>query len=1003
MFGNVSVRKFGAQAILNCLTFALLSVAVPAANYDFDIWTTANGLPQNTVTGVAQTKDGYLWLSTFDGLARFDGVRFTVFDKSNNSGILNNRFSSILADREGVLWAIAESGIVTVLRDGQFSSFPTPETWAGSVAVFSDQNGNALIESSQGYFYLEDGKFVRSEVSDDVNLKRRIYFGRSGARWYLTSIGATRLKDGDTTEYNFELNESDLGLGGNLRAFEDDRGALWFAVRGRLYRLSDGNVTVYSNREVPAVDELKLQQMMADASGDLWFIFAATPNTKSAEGRLVKFSDGEFTAHDLGKLSNATKGMIDREGNLWIASPTGLGRLREKVITTISVADGLNHNEVYPILLTKAGEILIGTVQGVNIYRDGKISDLGLNYKEGFPIYLRGMWEDPQSRIWLGFQGGSGFGRWEKPSGVSQIGTTELPNGATDFAADREGDVWVATEQGLFVYRDERLISHYTVADGFKNDKFVTLHFDREGTLWLGTFEGLSQLKNGQVVNFAGVENSPKGFVRVIYEDAEGVMWFGTYSDGLVRYKDGKFFDYQVSDGMFNNGVFSILEDDRGKFWMGSNRGIHRVSRRELMDYADGLIPRLNSVSYDEKDGMLNAECNGGRIPSAVMAADGKLWFPTMGGVAIVDPKAERANPNPPPVLIEKVTVDRQVREIPSLSGSIEIEPNQSNIAIEYTGLSLIKSDQIRFRYKLEGMQDNWIDVGTKRSVEFSYLPAGSYTFRMIAANSNGVWNDDGASLTIVVHPYFYQTWWFSLIAALALALLVVFVFRIRVARLRQISATKTEFSRRLIESQEAERKRIASELHDGLGQSLAVIKNRAVLGITKGEDRERVAKELTRISESAANALEEVREITNNLRPQLLDRLGLTKALNSLIKQFADVIEIESEIDVIDDIFDKNGEISIYRIVQESLNNVIKHSNASRVEVLIERGNAFVLIRIRDDGRGFDTENARPGGLGLVGIKERAEFLSGDFEVSSIIGEGTTVRIRIPVQDRNR
>lgn len=249
----------------------------------------------------------------------------------------------------------------------------------------------------------------------------------------------------------------------------------------------------------------------------------------------------------------------------------------------------------------------------------------------------------------------------------------------------------------------------------------------------------MSQLKDGRFINYNAEPNSPQGFVRVIYEDAEEVLWFGTYGDGLVRYKDGRFFNYRVEHGLFNNGVFAILEDHRGNFWMSSNRGIHRVSRQELNDFADGKILKINSVSYDEKDGMANVECNGGRMPSAIKARDGKLWFPTMGGVAIIDSEAEKVNPIPPPVVIESISIDRKPVDLQASQSAIKLHPGQSNIAIEYTGLSLIKSEQMKFRYKLEGLEDEWIDAGTKRTVDYSYLPAGTYTFRLIAANANGI------------------------------------------------------------------------------------------------------------------------------------------------------------------------------------------------------------------------------------------------------------------------
>jgi len=978
------------------LVFLLSITNILAQEYGFDAWTTANGLPQNTITGVAQTPDGYLWLATFDGLARFDGVRFTIFDKGNTKGIINNRFSKLFVDRQGVIWAATENGVVTIYQNGVFASFQPLEADDSSIGIVADANGNAVIETNTGYYYLQDGKFI--PAADQKENGKRFFYGKSGTKWILEQNGVSQKKGGQTTNYSLELSPDLMSSALNSLVFEDRQGALWLRFKDKLCRLADAKITTFTRDEIPAFSNLLLQTIFDDAEGNVWFIFGAANPQAQIDGQLVRFNNEQFAFYNLEKSVPATFAFTDREGNFWLATTNGLRRLRKQIVAALSVKDGLNSNEVYPIRQTNNGDILIGTVKGVNRFSDGKITDSGLKYSQSspFPLYMRGLWEDDRGRIWLGYQGEGGFGRFEQPSSVKRIGNKSLPNGATDFASDAEGNVWIATEEGLYKYRDDTEIAHYTVKNGLRNDKIITLHFDRAHNLWLGTYDGLSKFKDGKFINFDETENSPKGFVRAIYEDAEGTLWFGTYGDGLVRYKDDKFFNYRVEHGLFNNGVFAILEDDRGNFWMSSNRGIHRVSRQELNDFADGRIPKLNSVSYDEKDGMLNAECNGGRIPSAIKTKDGKFWFATMGGVAIVDPEAEKVNPNPPPVMIENILIDRKPFDLKSSPTNAELKAGQSNVAIEYTGLSLTKSEQIKFRYKLEGFEENWIEAGRERTANYSYLPHGEYTFHVIAANADGIWNTEGASVKIVVHPFFYQTWWFRVAAALAVALIIGLIYHNRVAHLREIAETKTQFSRQLIESQEAERKRIAAELHDGLGQNLVVIKNRAMLGINKGDDKERVKKELNSISESAAQALEEVREITNNLRPQLLDRLGLTKAINAMLKKVSGVIEIESEIDSIDNIFNETEEISIYRIVQESLNNIIKHSDASDASVKIKRDENKITIKIEDNGKGFDVLNLKSGGLGLIGLKERAQLLGGEFVIDSRIGEGTRIRVAI-------
>ena len=996
-----SRRKFRLQLGLACIALLFGCNAITTAQeYGFDVWTTANGLPQNTVTGLVQTPDGYLWLSTFDGLARFDGVRFTIFDKGNSKGIANNRFARLFVDREGVVYAVTEDNVVTVYRNGAFVSYSQFATAGDRVAaIVNDDKGKTLFETGQGYYSLEGERFVLTSEKKEANVKQ-IYWSRSGARWVIERDQVTRYKDGQVTTYPMTLTTEELSTGINLVSYEDQQGALWLRRRTRefeLWRLQSGKITVFTKKEVPALSKLYPEGAWEDANGRIFFFLSGV--TVPKPNVLVYFNGDRFASYQLNEAIGVSASLIDREGNVWLATSTGLRRLRRTLITTLSVKDGLNSNEVYPLLQTLSGDIFIGSVLGLNHYADGKITNTDLTYANKLPLYMRGLWEDDRARLWLGYQGEGGFGRVEAPPSLKRIGKTDLPNGATDFASDREGNIWIATDEGLFKYKDDQEVAHYTVKDGLRNDKIITIHFDRGGDLWLGTFDGLSVFRKGTFFNYHDEPNSAQGFVRAIYEDADGVLWFGTYGDGLVRFKDGKFFNYRVEHGLFNNGVFAILEDNHGNLWMSSNRGIHRVSKQELNDFADGRVPKLNSVSYDERDGMLNVECNGGRLPAAIKTRDGKLWFSTMGGVAIVDPEAENVNPNPPPVVIENISIDRKPFDLRTSSSEVVLQPGQSNIAIEYTGLSLIRSEQIKFKYKLEGLESNWIEAGTRRAVDYSYLPAGSYTFRVIAANANGVWNNEGAVLRIVVRPFFYQTWWFISLLVFALATFVWWLYYTRVSRLRAIADAKTLFSRQLIESQETERKRIASELHDGLGQSLVIIKNRAMLGLNKRDDHERVAKELGSISESASQALDEVREITNNLRPQLLDRLGLTKAIESMLKKIAGVIEVESKIDSIDGLFSEHEEISIYRIVQESLNNIIKHSNASNASVEIKRSTKDVSITIRDNGKGFDATNVDPERrtLGLVGLKERAQLLKGEIAIDSKAGAGTTIHVTVP------
>lgn len=438
---------------------------------------------------------------------------------------------------------------------------------------------------------------------------------------------------------------------------------------------------------------------------------------------------------------------------------------------------------------------------------------------------------------------------------------------------------------------------------------------------------------------------------------------------------------------------------------MSCNRGIYRVSKQDLNAFANGKSATITSVAYGKADGMLNVECNGGMWPAGIKTKEGKLWFPTQDGIAVIDPQTVRINPQPPPVVIEAAFVDRLPTAI---QGALTIAPGKENLEIEYTALSFIRSEQIRFRYRLEGLDSNWIDAGSRRTAYYSHLPPGTYTFHVIADNSDGVWNTVGQSLEVVVQAPFYRTWWFITLEVFLVTALVVLALFYSISQLQRAQAVQKAFSQELITSQENERQRIASELHDSLGQRLIVINNLVQLsiksqnkGITPGVEA------MQEISEEVGVAIQETREISYNLRPFQLDRLGLTKAVEIVARTVgnASSICITAQMDNIDEALPKDLRINFYRIVQESLNNIMKHSQATEVNIHITRNKERVILSIRDNGIGFNPAN-RPSkggksGFGLTGMEERAHSLGGNFRVRSAPGQGTVMTVEIPIDHK--
>ncbi|HYJ46423.1 MAG TPA: two-component regulator propeller domain-containing protein, partial [Pyrinomonadaceae bacterium] len=586
---------------------------------------------------------------------------------------------------------------------------------------------------------------------------------------------------------------------------------------------------------------------------------------------------------------------------------------------------------------------------GLYRLKDGQLTRYTAS--EGLVGLTTSLYQDRQGRLLVG----SNVLRQIKDNRLVPVGRDADFHSGAIYAMheDSAGTLWVGAANGLYRIRGDTT-AVLTTADGLPNNTVQAITEDRAGRLWFGTLGGLSVLGgDGKFQTFTENEGLASNHVRAIHEDRDGVLWVGTYDGGISRFSEGRFTNYTVKNGLFNNGAFQILEDDRGNFWVSCNTGIYRVSRNEMNEVAAGRKSNITSISYGRKDGMISVECNGGKQPAGVRTRDGRLWFPTQRGLAIVDPSLVETNPLPPPVVIEEGVINGQPL-IPH--GIINLMPGQDSLEIRYTGLSFITPENVRFRYQLSGLDEDWVDAGARRVAYYQFLPPGEYTFHVIAANRDGVWNTQGASLRIVVHPPFWRTWWFTILVVACVAGLSYFAYRRRIQKLERARAAQAVFSQRLIESQETERKRIAAELHDGLGQNLLVIKNRAMLSLNTPDDSVRAVEQLNEISAIASQTIEEVREIAHNLRPFQLDRFGLTKALQSIVRRVRDSsgIEFTADVEPLDGLFSKEAEINLYRIVQESINNVVKHSGATRATLRVAREARSVVIEIQDNGQGF-------------------------------------------------
>jgi signal transduction histidine kinase/ligand-binding sensor domain-containing protein len=986
-------RRLSPRAI-----FCLAALACPAlpglAQYRIEAWTPDNGLPIGSVNNTLQTRDGYLWLSTFAGLVRYDGASFQVFNPVNSKGLRTSRFTGLFEDREGALWARTEGQGLTRYFGGVFHTYTAadglPDNSVGM--MFYDPQGHLLIDSGRGPVEWRNGRFVDSHhgypsESDHPGL----FLGRTqkGQTWYGDASGLHLFEhDGVIETIPLHLDFK--------RVYRDRSGSIWIEYGNpdgsrtmAVYR--DGKLTNFSERD--GVPPFRTFGAFEDRNGDLWFGL-------QLHGGLLRLHDGKFTRYTTADgLPSNNVGQLyeDREGTLWAPTDGGLAWFTRQAVSSFGPAEGLAAENVYPILQDHAGAIWVGTWPGLTRYERGVFTNAG----KAFGVddkNIMALYEDPAGALWIGTWG---YGIIRCQAGKAQSFADSQAPGLIVRAIiqDRAGVVWAGGPNGLFRFQNGSFV-RVGSQEGFPGQHAFSLFVDRSGSLWVGSDVGVSRYRDGRFTNFGEAQGFAGQVVRSIYEDSRGVLWLGTYDTGLFRYADGRFTRYTANQGLLDNGAFQILEDGQENLWLSCNVGIYRVRKRELEDVAAGKARTVTSVTYGKRDGMRSAECNGGGQPAGIRTADGRMWFPTQKGVAVVNPGFIPLNGQPPPVVIESVVIDQQPV---AGAGQVEIRPGQANLEIHYSALTFLRPELAQFKYRLENLDKDWVVAGNRRTAYYSHLPSGSYRFHVIAANRDGVWNEAGAGIPVVsVSPY-WRTWWFDILTAGTAAALAVFLYRRRIALIRREQAAQIDFARRLIDSQEKERKRISAELHDSLSQTLSIIKNRAVLTMQNGS-AVTALDQMEEIASAAAEGLAEVREIVHDLRPVEIDRLGLTKALRAQISKVATSsgIELTAHVDPLDGTFSASAEMNLYRIVQEGLSNIVKHSGASEASVRVRRDHHAVEITIRDNGKGFAHDgpvasDAPRGGLGLMGMTERARIIGAKLQIVTAPGSGTILTLRIP------
>lgn len=974
--------------------------------YNARIWQSDDGLPHNAVQAVAQSRDGYLWAGTVEGFARFDGVRFSKAPGSGLSSNVNTFISALAQAADGSVWIGAENGGLFRWKDGQYFSFnQTNGVLSDRVrALCCASDGSIWIGTTEGLSRFQNGKFSNYTVADGLahNVVRALCEDREGGIWIGTGDGLQRILRGRivTTMRGGE----GLPNGAIRSLLTDKEGDLWVGSNGGLTRMRENKFTTYTRND--GLLENTVSALFEDRKGNLWIGTLGGLN-RMVDGRILTETSEAGAFYDW--IYSITG---DIEGNIWVGMKNGLGRLSPKRFATYTRQDGLTHNSVMSVCEDRSDTLWIGTWGGgLTKMKDGKFSAFPLGECAGNGLVLS-MEFARDGAVWLGMDFDGGLIRWKD----GQCARYRAEQGLIDPAIaviheDRKGGLWLGTRTALVLFQDGKF-TRYTTVDGLAANSVKAILEDRSGDLWIGTTNGLSRFRNGKFANFTPHAALSSSRINALHEDGEGNLWIGTVGAGLVRLKienensrmsdgDSSRITHHVSrftshDGLFNDTIFEIIADRRGNFWFTSPKGVFRIRKRDLEDFEKGKISRIHSVSFGKADGMVSIQCHGISKPAGCLTRDGRLWLPTATGLVSAEPNI-RLNETPPPVFIEEVVVDRKkledrgskmeggkpdARTSPSSilhpPPSLQIPPGRGELEFHYTALSFQWPEKNRFKYKLAGVDPDWVDAGTRRVAYYNNIPPGRYEFQVIGSNSDGVWNQLGSSVRLTLLPHFWQTWAFKAAMFTLGSGFLIFLYRLRMAQFRKIEQLRV---------------RIAADLHDEVGSSLWSISLLSGL-LQKNEnltdDDRNDAAEINRIALQTANS---VRDIVWFIKPEY-------DTMQDLVLRMRDVagtllVGMEHRFQNSQEDMSRKLPIdfrqNVFLMYKEILTNVAKHSQAKCVEIDISERNGFWQLRISDNGVGFDVKSEFQGS-GLKNLRHRAGKLKGELEIRSQKGNGMTM-----------
>jgi ligand-binding sensor domain-containing protein/signal transduction histidine kinase len=987
-----SARRIAWRFIAACVAVGsgcalALDPSLDVSQYAHTAWRFREGFAKSAIESIAQTPDGYLWFGTEAGLARFDGVRSVPWQPRAGEALPDAHVRLLLAAHDGTLWIGTFAGLASLAR-GALTSYPRLD---GSVI-------NGLAEDREGTIWVGartfEGEITLCTIArgdrDCRDAPRLdppadlLYSDSRGRVWAANRSGVWRLSPGPLKAFPLPTQSNFLMM------TEDADGALLVAAAAGIRRIVGDRVEPYT---APGIaPDLRAISLLRDRDGALW-IRTEEGLVHLHQGRMDRFGRKDGFSDD-----RIERMFEDREGNIWLTTSEGVDRFREYAVTRLSVEQGLASSAVTSVAISRDGGVWIGSRTGVDRLAHGAIENVRAPVRAG-----AGLMENSRGRTWIGGPGGVGYldhGRFVALPGVSA--------GLVDaFAEDRHGNVWIAhRDAGLLRWSADHGIERtpWTALSVKGGGVRIAVDPSRDG-LWLGSPSGVVYVEQGRVrESYRAKDGLGRDRVRDLRFDSHGALWAST-DGGVSRIKDGRIATLGARNGLSCEGVDWSIDDDAGSTWLYTDCGLLRIARADIeawaatADRGQGTEYQVHVTVMDASDGLAGSANVGTFSPHVAKGVDGRLWFVTRSGIAVVDPAHIRRNALAPPVHIETVEADHEVYE--NAGTPLRLPPLVRDVHIRYVALSYAAPEKVRFRYMLEGRDPAWMDVGGMRRASYTDLPPGDYRFRVVAANNSGVWNEQGDALAFSIAPAWWQTAWFRASLVLAIVLLLCSAYRLRVAHIAQ------RFNDTL-DARVNERMRIARELHDTLLQSFHGLLLRFQTVAEMLPERATEAKQqLLRTIDQAAEAVAEGRDAVQGLRASAIEVNDLANAIRELGETLAteqgngDAPELRVDVQGVSRPLHPILRDEIFRIACEAVRNAFRHSGAKRIEVEIRYDARQLRVRVRDDGKGMDAKllgrGGREGHFGLNGMRERAKLAGGKLAIFSTQGEGTEVELAIP------